>query len=200
MFLKDFQSFLYEAEGYNSKGTFTVASLSQKNLFACEIVGQLSDGAWENTKPYDHWEPWADADVKVGSNIGRTFSVKKDGYNLGSLLDYVGDRMLGLGAAGMAGWDLAHWSDEQYTVEYFFSAGSLAATERMCITEDFNQHFDKFAEKYGKDSWGKKYVDAAQKNKKKLEDTWNAIRSGRYGIRQLKSDLTTISKAMKIRN
>ena len=199
MFLKDFQSFLYEAEGYNGKGTFTVASLSQKNLFDCEILGQLSDGAWENTKPYDHWTAWGNSDVKVGSRIGRDFPVKKDGYNLGSLLDYVGDRMLGLGAAGSVGWDLTNYSDEASAVEYFFSAGSLAATERMCITEDFNQHFDKFAERYGKD-WSKKYVEAAQKNRKKLEETWNAIRSGRYGIRQLKSDLTAISKAMKIRN
>jgi len=198
MFLKDFQSFLYEAEGYNGKGTFTVASLSQKNLFSCEITGQLSDGAWENTKPYDHWEPWGNADVKVGSNVGRTFPVKKDGYNLGSLLDYVGDRMLGLGAAGAAGWDLTDYND-QSAVEYFFSEGSLAATERMCITEDFEQHFEKFLEKYNT-GWSKKYAEAGQKNKKKLEDTWNTIRSGRYGIRQLKNDLTAISKAMKIKN
>jgi len=196
--IKDFQSFLYEAEGYNGRGTFTVASLSQKNLFSAEITGQLSDGAWENTKPYDHWTPWAGSEVKVGSRIGRDFPVKKDGYNLGSLLDYVGDRMLGLGAAGSVGWDL-NSGDEQGAIEYFFSAGSLAATERMCITEDFERHFEKFLEKYSS-GYLKKYADAAQKNKKKLEETWDAIRSGRYGIRQLKNDLTSISKAMKIYN
>ena len=37
MFIKDFGSFLNEAEGYNGKGIFTVATLSQKNLFVCEI-------------------------------------------------------------------------------------------------------------------------------------------------------------------
>jgi hypothetical protein len=36
------------------------------------------------------------------------------------------------------------------------------------------------------------------KNKKKLEEMWNAIRSGRYGMKQLQRDLTEISKAMKI--
>jgi hypothetical protein len=194
----DFQSFLYEAEGYNGKGIFTVASLSQKNLFSCEISGQLSDGAWENTKPYDHWKPWASSEIKVGSNVGRDFPVKKDGYNLSTLLDYVGDRMLAFGAAGSIGWDISDGSDDQGAVEYFFSANSLAAVERMCITEDFEQHFQKFLTSRYAEGYFKKYADAAQKNKKKLEETWNAIKSGRYGIRQLKNDLTQLSKAMKI--
>jgi hypothetical protein len=197
--IEDFQSFINEAEGYNGEGIFTVATLSQRNLFDCEISGQISDGAWENTKPYDHWKPWT-SEVKVGSNIGRDFPVKKDGYNLTSLIQYVGARMLAFGATGAAGWDIANYTDEQYTIENFFSANSIADLERMCITETFEQHFEKFIEKNQKDSYWKKYADQAQKNKKRLEDVWNVIKSGRYGIRQLKTDLNEISKAMKIYN
>lgn len=196
--LEDFQSFINEAEGYNGEGIFTVATLSQKNLFDCEISGQISDGAWENAQPHDHWKPWT-SEVKVGSRVGRDFPVKKDGYGLTSLIQYVGDRMLAFGAAGAAGWDL-DTSDDEYTVEHFFSANSIADLERMCITETFDQHFDKFVEKNQKDSYWKKYVDHAVKNRKKLEEVWNVIKSGRYGIRQLKTDLTEISKAMKIYN
>ena len=199
-FIKDFSSFLNEAEGYNGKGIFTVATLSQKNLFVCEISGQLSDGAWENTKPYDHWEPWSNSEVKVGSNVGRDFPVKKDGYNLGSLVQYVGDRMLAYGAAGSIGWDLTHYGPEEGAVRTFFSANSVAFLERMIITEDFEQHFQKFMEEGSKNSYMKKYTEAGEKNKKKLEETWNAIRSGRYGIKQLQRDLTDISKAMKIKH
>jgi hypothetical protein len=198
MFIKDFDSFLNEAEGYNGKGIFTVATLSQKNLFVCEISGQLSDGAWENTKPYDHWTPWAGSEVKVGSRIGRDFPVKKDGYGLGTLLPYVGDRMLAFGAAGSIGWDLSGSNDDQYAVEYFFAASSPADLERKVLTGDFEKHFQDFIEKH-KSGYSSKYVPVAEKNKKKLEETWNAIRSGRYGIKQLQRDLTDISKAMKIK-
>lgn len=201
LILQDFQSFINEAEGYNGKGIFTVATLSQKNLFDCEISGQLSDGAWENTKPYDHWEPWGRSEIKVGSNVGRDFPVKKDSYGLGTLIQYVGERMLAYGAAGASGWDLSAQAEDQGAVEYFFGAKSIADLERMCITEDFNQHFNSFVEKYTSEhTYLKKYVSVVQKNKKKLEDTWNTIRSGRYGIRQLKNDLNEISKAMKIKH
>jgi hypothetical protein len=199
MFIKDFDSFLNEAEGFNGEGIFTVATLSQKNLFDCEISGQLSDGAWENTKPYDHWEPWGKSTIKVGTSVGRDFPVKKDGYNLGSLLQYVGDRMLSFGAAGSTGWDLTNSSDDQYAVEYFFAANSPADLERKVLSGDFDQHFKEFTEKNLSNSYMSKYVKIAEKNKKHLHDTWDAIKS-RYGIRQLSKDLTEISKAMKIYN
>lgn len=194
--LEDYQSFISEAEGYNGKGIFTVATLSQKNLFDCEIAGQLSDGAWENAKPYDHWEPWGRSEVRVGTPVGRDFPVKKDGYGLGTLLQYVGDRMLAFGAAGSIGWDLAKSNDEQYLVEYFFSASSPADLERKILTGDFEQHFADFK---GKNTSGymSKYASIADKHKKQLHDTWDAIKN-RYGIRHLNKDLSEISKAMKI--
>lgn len=54
----------------------------QKILWENEICGQLSDGRWENARPWEHWEAWCDADVVVGENPGRDFSVKRDKYNL----------------------------------------------------------------------------------------------------------------------
>ena len=132
--------------------------------------------------------------------MGRDFPVKKDGYNLGSLLQYVGDRMLAVGAAGSIGWDLGQdsWTPEHSTVENFFAANSPADLERKILSGDFEQHFQNFLEK-NKSGYSSKYVPVAEKNKKKLEDTWNAIKSGRYGIKQLQRDLTDISKAMKIK-
>jgi hypothetical protein len=41
-------------EAPESTPTLVVKNLAQANLWACEIVGQLSDGAWENTKPWDY--------------------------------------------------------------------------------------------------------------------------------------------------
>lgn len=69
----------------------------QKALFELEIQGQLSDGHWENARPYDHWKPWCKAEVLVGEKPGRDFYAKKDNYALTSkeLLSVVAKRMLG---------------------------------------------------------------------------------------------------------
>lgn len=78
-------------------GVFSVRNQAQKILFDEEMSGQISDGAWENTAPYDHWEVWCSAEVVVDpDNVGRNFYAKKDNYNLNrkDLLDIVGDRML----------------------------------------------------------------------------------------------------------
>ena len=32
------------------------ANQAQVILYMCELCGQISDGHWENSKPYDHWK------------------------------------------------------------------------------------------------------------------------------------------------
>lgn len=66
-----------------------------------ELDGQISDGQWENVRPYDHYKVWCDAEVKVAvgdEKLGRNFYAMKDNYNFSekSLLDVVGLRMLGI--------------------------------------------------------------------------------------------------------
>jgi hypothetical protein len=67
-----------------------------------EITGQLSDGAWENTKPYNHWKFWNDLDVKRGSPEVKGGWAPKKGYNLSSLVPIVGDRIIAIGKMGKA--------------------------------------------------------------------------------------------------
>lgn len=75
----------------------TVRIVTQAALFECELKGQLSDGAWENTKPYDHWKCWSDAAAVVGPNVGRNFQALKSNYNFArkDLLEAVSGRMIG---------------------------------------------------------------------------------------------------------
>lgn len=77
-------------------GILTVRNEAQKILFDQELSGQISDGMWENARPNDHWQPWCNAEVVVGTNVGRNFYARKDNYNINSseLLSIVGDRML----------------------------------------------------------------------------------------------------------
>jgi hypothetical protein len=77
--------------------TLAVRNQAQKILFDEELSGQISDGAWENSTPHDHWRPWCDAEVVVDpANVGRDFYAKRDSYGLDrrDLLDIIGDRML----------------------------------------------------------------------------------------------------------
>jgi hypothetical protein len=76
-------------------GTIIFRNEVQATLWKQEIVGQLSDGFWENARPYDHWKAWARAQVEVGENVGRNFDVVRDRYGLANhdLLDVVGHRM-----------------------------------------------------------------------------------------------------------
>jgi len=62
-------------------------------LFASEIIGQLSDGYFENTRPYDHWEFWAHAEIVVDGNAYTEGTPKKSNYNLSPLRRYVKEEM-----------------------------------------------------------------------------------------------------------
>ena len=36
-------------------------------LWEAELLGQFSDGAWENSKPNNHWKIWTELKVKKGN-------------------------------------------------------------------------------------------------------------------------------------
>jgi hypothetical protein len=192
--VKSFVIFLNEeAEGHNGKGTFTVNSRSQNNLFLL-IADQLKDGVWKRDKPQDHWSPWVISKITYDeSNPGRNFPVKKDDYDLGILLSYIKDRMLVFGAAGSARWNLAISNEEKLAVEDFFA--NLTDLERICRTQDFENYYQNYLNKDTR----RDLLAIIEKNKYRLKDIWKEIGSGRYGISMLKNDLTEIADAMKIR-
>ncbi len=39
-------------------GVIAFATSTQYALWQREIRGQLSDGMWENSRPFEHWRPW----------------------------------------------------------------------------------------------------------------------------------------------
>jgi len=62
-----------------------VRNEAQRILLEKELKGQLSDGHWENARPFDHWQPWCDAVVVVDpTNVGRNFYARRDNYNFTS--------------------------------------------------------------------------------------------------------------------
>lgn len=82
--------------GGQQNGTLRVANMAQKILLEEELMGQISDGMWENSGG-EAWQSWTSANVIVDPrNLGRNFGTDKDNYLLTSkeLRDAVGDRML----------------------------------------------------------------------------------------------------------
>jgi len=84
-------------------GTMNVGNMEQKIIFLTEMQGQLSDGMWENTEPFDHWHPWCSLNwdtVHVEPNntgvTGNLTAARKRGYRFNSteLLEIVGERII----------------------------------------------------------------------------------------------------------
>ena len=72
---------------------------AQVVLYECEFKGQFSDGNWENTMPYDHWEIPCKAKAVVGEpgeKLGPANFWPRVLYGFSSpdLLSCIGDRML----------------------------------------------------------------------------------------------------------
>ena len=76
--------------------TLTLRTLEQKVLFEHELKGQISDGYWENTRPYNHWILPCRCEVIIGKDVGRNFDTSKTNYNFSSseLIECVGERMI----------------------------------------------------------------------------------------------------------
>jgi len=82
------------ATGRDPEGFVRFATAEEAFLWEDEILGQLSDGAWENATPNDHWMAWGRADIKVGSPAGYYgFRPKRTSYGLTSLIKDIGERM-----------------------------------------------------------------------------------------------------------
>lgn len=81
----------------------------QAALFEVELKGQISDGAWENSRPHDHYKAWCNAKVIVEpTNLGKDFYAQRERYNFSSkdLLDVIGNRMLSYGRLSLIfGWE-----------------------------------------------------------------------------------------------
>lgn len=86
-------------------GRIFLPTWSAAAVWEHEIIGQMSDGAWENDTS-DHWKFWNGLDVAIGQPKvdynGGFYGRIKTGYNLAGLLQYVGDRMVNIGRLGMA--------------------------------------------------------------------------------------------------
>jgi transposase-like protein len=88
---------------YYGHGQIHFENKTQVWLWYGEIMGQLSDGMWENAPPRNHWEPLADANVSVGTpGMKDVWTKRIYNFSRSDLLSLVGDRMLWYGKGAIA--------------------------------------------------------------------------------------------------
>jgi hypothetical protein len=82
-------------------GTMYLANISQAMMFKHEFTGQISDGMWENARPYDHYHFWCELDIaidphnpRIERNMLSRWAPLKKNYAIHSwaLLNFVGAR------------------------------------------------------------------------------------------------------------
>jgi len=89
----------------NANRVIAFENVTQASIFENEIKGQLSDGYWENARPYDHWQTPCEAEVIVDTeNPGMRDVLVRRHYNFADkeLVGYVGHRMIDYAKAAIA--------------------------------------------------------------------------------------------------
>lgn len=173
--------------------TLFVNNMSQACLFEMEISGQISDGKWENSRPYDHWK-WvchtqlglSDKNYYTGPFHFKRYGIKNL-YN--EFMKYVKEgefpwpnRMIHYGRFGTI-------LDPKYINQL---DGLSSFIEEIGFHEDINTLEDlktkmpEYLKKYWKDEYDEIFsTENIQK-----------FRNSNYGVKELKEDLKALHKSV----
>lgn len=175
-------------------GRMILPSVSAAALWEDEIVGQISDGMWENSSPHNHWQPWlklelwviAGAEPKVDAET--TFFPKVNYalsrlFNIGtsSEPDYcIRDRMIQKGRMGAA-------------IE---SLGRPHLSAAIAAAEHMPAIFEEWIAAKESGAWNSAYL----KQHMAIIDLELARayydRNESYGLKEMKADVAKIKAAM----
>lgn len=160
-----------------------VKNKAQKALIDHELKGQISDGAWENSKPWEHWKAWSGAEVVADGKLGvegDLWAIKKRNYNFSSkeLLDIIGKRMVGIG-------NMALKDIPGEDMDYLSSYSDEDPAELEKSMQDKESYF------------ATKVAPRILKHYKDMQDFHDKVQKGPYNMSILKNDLKDIKMAFK---
>lgn len=182
--------------------TLTVKNLEQAILFKGELVGQLSDGAWENSKPYDHWKQWSRCKVVIGSSVGRNFWAQKDNYNLtgSSLLKIIGPRMIGMVKLAKTGYLKLQDAGQYEGAEAFSDFGCSLDNWDMPTEKSIDDEYNDILTKSKNDKYYSNKVKSIDNIFGGIDGLKKVILSNSYNKQQLIKDLNELKVAMRTFN
>jgi len=165
-----------------------VKNMPQKIIFYCEMKGQMSDGAWENSRPDDHYKAWMldwDAIIVNPNKIGtigiNRFEKRNYDFSSPKLLSIVGHRII---------IKINLWKNMGRTIEKILEGGhhaipdSVEAYDRIVVNADGGDQFwKKYYEKLNQAGISRDDIVAAEK--------------GPYTMSNLKSDCNGLKECVK---
>lgn len=171
-------------------GKIFLPTLTAAALFEHSLLGQFSDGMWENSTPHGHWKPWHHLEIVFDTGctprVEGGLGFRKKNYNLMGLLEYVQDEMLALGrmtlAAAHLGIDLT--GNARNAAQYGYMPATL---------EDWTAR--KESGKWGQDHVTKYMVDVTPE----LAAAFYQHEKS-YTLRDLKADLKACKAAISTVN
>jgi hypothetical protein len=155
-------------------GTLYLKNLRQKGIYECELLGQLSDGIWENDN--FNWSFWHGLDVEVSDDKFGWYSNEiipdRTGFELYKLNDYdLTDRVKKFAIL----YEMGYNKEEAETLE----------------SQDYQL-------KYGFDKYTEKCIEHCPSLKDKMPDTGEIeVRISQYDEEMLYEDLESIMRAME---
>jgi hypothetical protein len=178
-------------------GTIKVQNNSQKVLLDSELLGQFSDGYWENSRNTS-WNFLDDVEVTDGETgvfFDSTIPYNYKGYSVNNktLLEYVGDRMLI--KSRIANYlNISDLSSVETMIEY---VGEESLRHNKQVTkEDIETVISKW-KMTGDKFWIKRAEESLNFVKEigfqKLVDSFNSS----YSMKDMRKDLSQITKILK---
>jgi len=149
----------------------------QKAIFDHELMGQISDGNWENSRPYNHYKAFHNVETCVDPiEPGKTgvIPLRKYNFNDSTLFSIVGNRMVNIANLAENGYD-------EKTIQDFDDAEAYSHV--LLSPEETNEYWVKkrtaFVETFGdmegyrKATSGKWNAKNVRKELKRISDIIN---------------------------
>lgn len=172
-----------------SKTTLYLTNMSQACLFEMEVSGQISDGKWENSRPYNHWEWICNVDMKLSDENSYYGQYRTKKYNIKNLFNEFMKYIKG---------EDFPWPMRMY---YYAKFGTLLDPkyineldglrsfieeigyhENINTLEDLKNDMPEYLQKYWKDEYDKIFST----------ENIQQFRNSQYSIKDLKRDLALL--------
>lgn len=171
------------------------ANAAQAIIFECELLGQISDGYWENSRPHDHWLDFSDVKVTHafhadtdGAVIGKNFHTSRK-YNFSDpgLLEIVGQRMINF----VKFYTAFPNADHDFKNHWDFSYEGPTAQK---ITERVRNGLSKSGTGYQADTAKRAMKVLNVTNSTRFAEAMQKVDAVQYDMKALKKDLKQIKE------